>query len=106
MAEEAQSLLSANGADNAAVVTAPIAVGAAKHGPYDAIIIEGAIEALPSDISSQLKNGGRIVAIFAEGTLGTVRIGHKRGDVINWQYAFNAAAPVIEGFEAKQEFAL
>jgi protein-L-isoaspartate(D-aspartate) O-methyltransferase len=104
--EDAQRRLSENGVDNAAVVSAELAEGAPKHGPYDAIFIEGAVEELPQAIISQLKDGGRIAAIFQQGALGTARIGVKRGDSVSWRFAFNAQAPVLAGYEKLREFSL
>lgn len=104
-AAEAQSLLSANGVDNAAVMQGPLIEGAAKSGPYDAILIEGGIAELPMGLADQLRDGGRIAAIFMEGALGVVRIGHKLDGQISWRFAFHAAAPLLEGFQPKPAFA-
>ncbi|MCR8726661.1 protein-L-isoaspartate O-methyltransferase family protein [Frigidibacter sp. ROC022] len=106
MAAEAEAALTSVGADNVAVVTGPLAAGAAKHGPYDVITIQGGVEALPDALVAQLKEGGRIGCIFMRGGLGTVRIGHKSGDTLDWRYAFNAAAPVLPGFALIPSFAL
>lgn len=105
-AEEAQSILSEQGIDNAAIISGALAEGAAKSGPYDVIILQGAVEGLPDSLLAQLKDGGRIVSIFAEGDLGVVRIGYKMDQRINWRMAFNAGAPVLTGFAKKAEFAL
>jgi protein-L-isoaspartate(D-aspartate) O-methyltransferase len=105
-AEDAQRTLSENGVDNAAVVAGPLEEGVAKHGPYDVIVIEGGVETLPSALTSQLKDGGRIAALFMNGALGEVRIGIKRGETIDWRRAFNATAPVLAGFAHKEEFVL
>ncbi|AUJ64680.1 protein-L-isoaspartate O-methyltransferase [Aestuarium zhoushanense] len=105
-AEEAQSILSEQGIDNAAIISGALAEGAAKSGPYDVIILQGAVEVLPDSLLAQLKDGGRIVSIFAEGDLGVVRIGYKMDQRINWRMAFNAGAPVLTGFAKKAEFAL
>lgn len=105
-AEEAQSILSEQGIDNAAIISGALAEGAAKSGPYDVIILQGAVEVLPDSLLAQLKDGGRIVCIFAEGDLGVVRIGYKMDQRINWRMAFNAGAPVLTGFAKKAEFAL
>lgn len=106
MAAEAQSILSEHGVDNVAVVSGALSSGAAKHGPYDVILIEGAIETLPQAIMDQLKVGGRIACLFEEGMLGVARIGYKADDAISWQYLFNAGSRVLAGFEAKAEFVL
>ena len=105
-AEEAQSILSEQGIDNAVIISGALAEGDAKSGPYDVIILQGAVEVLPDSLLAQLKDGGRIVSIFAEGDLGVVRIGYKMDQRINWRMAFNAGAPVLTGFAKKAEFAL
>lgn len=103
---EAESALGAAGADNVAVIHGTLAEGAAKHGPYDVILIEGGVETVPQTLLDQLKDGGRIAAIFEDGRLGTVRVGVKSDGVVTWRYAFNASAPVLPGFEKSPEFAL
>ncbi len=106
MAAEAQRLLAENGADNVAVMAGPLAEGAPRHGPYDVIVIEGGVEQVPEAIVAQLKEGGRVAALFMEGPLGTCKVGLKLEGRINWRYGFNAAAPVLPGFEKAREFAL
>lgn len=106
MAAEAQDALSSAGADNAVVHVGPLAQGAAKHGPYDAILIQGGVEDVPSDILDQLKDGGRIAAIFMQGPLGDVRVGQKSGERVTWRSSFNAAAPILDGFGATAGFQL
>lgn len=104
-ADDAQTNLSEHGVDNAAVIAGPLAEGAAKSGPYDIIILQGAVETVPDAITAQLREGGRISAIFAEGALGVVRIGHKIDGEVNWRFSFNAGAPVLEGFQQSAAFA-
>jgi protein-L-isoaspartate(D-aspartate) O-methyltransferase len=106
MAAEAQQTLLAEDIDNAAVIQGPLAQGAAKHGPYDIIVIEGAVETVPQEVLDQLKDGGRIACVFQEGALGVVRIGHMTGGIVSWRFAFNAGAPVLQGFKAHKSFAL
>lgn len=106
MAADAQSKLSEFGADNVAVIEGEPSVGNAKNGPYDVIIVQGAVEQMPEALLDQLKDGGRITAIFADGKLGTVRIGYKLDGAVVWRHAFHAAAPVVAGFEAARAFSL
>ncbi len=102
----ASSLLAEAGIDNAAAVHGTLAEGAAKHGPYDVILVQGAVEHMPDSLIAQLKDGGRIAAIFAEGALGSMRIGYMMDGAVTWRFAFNAGAPVIPGFEARRAFTL
>lgn len=106
LASQAQARLSAESVDNVAVIEAPLGEGSAKHGPYDAIVIEGAVEELPAAIEAQLKEGGRIACLFMDGALGVCRIGHKIDGALTWRYAFNASAPVLPGFSRRAVFSL
>lgn len=106
MAAEATRRLAGIGADNVAVVQGPIAAGHKAEAPYDAILIEGAIEELPEALAEQLAEGGRIIALFLDATVGVVRSGVKLDGVITWRYAFNAGAPVLPGFRRVREFTL
>lgn len=106
MAAEAQQLLSSNDVDNAAVIESKLSEGAAKHGPYDVIMIEGGVEIVPAAILAQLKDGGRIGCIFMEDALGVARIGYKIDGEVTWRFAFNASAPVLPGFKAPKGFVL
>ena len=105
-AEEAQGNLSDAGIDNAAVMTGPLPDGVAKSAPYDVILINGGVETVPVALTDQLRDGGRIAALFVQGALGTVRIGLKSGDRVDWRDAFNAFAPVVDGFRRSKAFAL
>jgi protein-L-isoaspartate(D-aspartate) O-methyltransferase len=104
LAAEAEAALSEVGADNVAVVAAPLTEGAAQHGPYDVILVEGAVEVLPPAIAAQLKEGGRIACLFADGPLGVCRIGFRVGDSMSWRGSFDASAPVLPGFARQPDF--
>ncbi|WP_116132249.1 protein-L-isoaspartate O-methyltransferase [Tropicimonas sp. IMCC34043] len=106
MAAEAEATLASEAVDNAAVITGPLVAGAPKHGPYDVIVIEGGVEQVPDSLVEQLKEGGRMGAVFMEGHLGIGRIGYKIDGRMNWRFGFNADAPVLPGFAASKAFAL
>lgn len=103
-AKEAQQNLSSHGVDNAAVFEGPLNEGAAKNGPYDVIMLQGAVEQVPQNLLDQIKDGGRLIAIFAEGQLGVVRVGRKIDGALNWRMSFNASAPVLSGFAKEAAF--
>ncbi|KNX40179.1 Protein-L-isoaspartate O-methyltransferase [Roseovarius tolerans] len=106
LVEEAQRTLLEHGADNVIMQQGDLATGAPDHGPYDVILLQGAVEHLPEAITDQLKEGGRMACLFLEGALGVVRIGYKIDGRLNWRYAFNAGAPVLPGFERHAAFTL
>ena len=104
LAKLAEAKLAEAGVDNAAVVAGALAEGAPKHGPYDVIILQGGVEEVPAAVLAQLKEGGRIAAIFMDDALGTVRIGHKMDGNVAWRFAFNASAPLLSGFAKEKSF--
>ncbi|MGN0933708.1 protein-L-isoaspartate O-methyltransferase family protein [Falsigemmobacter intermedius] len=92
--------------DNVAPVTGALSAGVMAQAPFDVILIEGGVQEIPAALLAQLKEGGRIGALFMEAAVGVVRVGVKTGDAIAWRDAFNAAAPVLADFARKPEFAL
>ena len=106
MAREAQDALVAAGADNAVVHEGPLVAGAPQHGPYDVIVVQGGVAQIPSALIDQLKEGGRIAALFMDGVLGEARLGYKREGRVSWRLAFNASATVLPGFEKEMTFTL
>ena len=77
LASEAEEILSEVGVDNVVVQVSKLEEGAPEHGPYDVIILQGGVEKIPASILKQLKDGGRVGAIFIEEGLGTAKIGFK-----------------------------
>lgn len=86
------------------VETGPLAVGNPGHAPYDVVIFEGAVEQIPEALLAQVKPGGRIAAIFAEGSAGQARLGLVTPTGVVWRRLFDASAPVLPGFAAAKEF--
>lgn len=103
---DAERALAEAGVDNVAVVEGVLADGAEKHGPYDVILVQGAVQEIPAALTHQLKQGGRMVAMFQQGALGAVRVGYFIDGAVSWRFAFNAGAPVLPGFEAQRGFSL
>jgi protein-L-isoaspartate(D-aspartate) O-methyltransferase len=106
MAASAEETLSRLGADNVAVVRAPLTAGVPEHGPYDVVLVEGGVEEFPAALADQVKVGGRIGAIFTGGMAGQGRLGVKTADGVNWRRVFDSAAPVLPGFERAKTFEL
>lgn len=106
LASEAESTLAQHDVLNAVVLEGALTEGAAKAGPFDVIVIEGGVELVPEALSAQLRDGGRIAAVFQTGALGEVRVGQAAASGLSWRFAFNATAPVLPGFAAERAFTL
>lgn len=100
----ANDTLTELGIDNVAVVTGPLAQGYAKQGPYDVILIEGAVPEAPGSLFPQLKDGGRLVTVMSSGPMGKAIRFIRSGEVTSGEVAFDANVPVLPGFEIETEF--
>jgi protein-L-isoaspartate(D-aspartate) O-methyltransferase len=90
--------------DNAAVVTGPLEAGYPSEGPYDAIIVEGAVETVPAALFDQLKAGGRLVAIVGYGRAAPAMVYTRTGGEIGGRAAFDAHARPLPGFRRPATF--
>lgn len=107
LATAAEAALAAAGAETVAVVRGPLDAGWPGQAPYDAILVSGgAVEDIPDSLTAQLREGGRIVALFMEGALGTARLGLATPAGISWRDLFNAHAPLLRDFTRVSAFAL
>ncbi|MEO0358422.1 MAG: protein-L-isoaspartate O-methyltransferase [Pseudomonadota bacterium] len=106
MVADAEQALTDEGVMNVAVLAAPIAEGSAKHGPYDVIVLQGAVQHVPDALTDQLVDGGRIAAIWDQAGQGQIKIGYKLDGAITWRFVANAGAPVLPGLQKHNAFAL
>lgn len=90
---------------NAVVGEGDPTAGDPGHGPYDVIFVNGAVEQVPEALTEQLKDGGRLVAIFLDRGVGQCRAALRVGDTIAMRYAFDATGPLVPGFGKKRAFA-
>jgi protein-L-isoaspartate(D-aspartate) O-methyltransferase len=94
-------------ADNVTVVDGPLDQGWPNEGPYDAILIEGAVETVAPSLIDQLKDGGRLVAVVVDAnrTTGRATVWRRDGRTFGKTEIFDAAADVLPGFEKPRAFA-
>jgi protein-L-isoaspartate(D-aspartate) O-methyltransferase len=104
LADEAGLALSIVHADAVAVVTGPLPVGVPAEGPYDAILVSGAVAEIAPALLDQLKDGGRLVAILADGGVGRAVRWRRSGGTFDPWPLFDADAAVLPGFERKPSF--
>lgn len=106
LAAEGQTRLSELGYDTAVLQGGELAQGAAEHGPFDVIVIEGAVQELPAGLLDQLADAGRIGAFFDDNGVSVARIGRKINGTVYWEDAFEAHARKLSGFERELTFTL
>ncbi|MGE5266696.1 MAG: protein-L-isoaspartate O-methyltransferase family protein [Deltaproteobacteria bacterium] len=104
LAQEATRVLQTLGADNVAVVNGDLAAGYPSEGPFDAIVLEGAVASVPDALLGQLRDGGRLVAIVSDGRSGRAVVFQRTGETVSESDGFDAMAPFLPGLAPVQRF--
>lgn len=102
---EARATLQSAGVENVTLVEGALEAGWATEGPYDAIVIEGAVETVPDALLDQLKDGGRLVAVVAGRAIGRATVWRRDGRTFGAVDIFDAAVDLLPGFRAARTFA-
>ncbi|MCQ8781745.1 protein-L-isoaspartate O-methyltransferase family protein [Mangrovibrevibacter kandeliae] len=89
---------------NCVVVQSPLEAGYASEAPYDVILFEGAVDAVPSCFFDQLRSGGRLVAVVGTGNAASARLFRKEGETVSDRFAFNCSIRGLPGFESQPDF--
>lgn len=105
--------LSMRNLDRVNVVNAPLTQGHSEKGPYHAIVINGAVDDVPTTLLQQLAEGGRLVTIQRDPTAATHA--HNLGHLIVYTRVNNhitkrdlgsATANLLKDFTAPPSFTL
>ena len=104
LAAKARDVFAELGIGNVTVKAAAVAEGDSENAPYDVIILNGATEIVPDGLYRQLKEGGRLVGVFAmtqpQRAVIVTRSHHDFGN----RALFDAAIPILPGFERPPAF--
>ena len=103
-AAKAGERLSTVGADNAVVVEGDLKAGAPKQGPFNVIIVGGAVAEPPQAWFDQLAENGRLAVIERKGPVGRARIYTKAKGAVGERSVFDANATFLPGFEPEPGF--
>ncbi|MEZ5773831.1 MAG: protein-L-isoaspartate O-methyltransferase [Hyphomicrobiaceae bacterium] len=106
LADKATATLAESGVDNAAVVVGPLELGCPDEGPFDVIVFEGQVPEVPAAYLSQLREGGRLVAMVGSPTLARAQVMESRSGQWISRADFAAPAPVLPGFATDPGFTL
>ena len=104
LAKEANQILSGLGMDTVAVMEGHLEKGYRKQAPYDVIFFDGAVADVLEAISSQLAEGGRLVAVVSKDGLGKARLLTWHHDQVSSREVFDASTPLLPGFERSESF--
>lgn len=104
LAAKAQATLGGNGFANVTIRTAAPADGYPASAPYDVIVLNGATEIVPQRLYGQLRNGGRLVGVFATSRPARATIVTASHGDYGHRALFDAAAPLLPGMELVPAF--
>ena len=100
----ARQYLATLGLGKTKVVEGPLEAGYPGDGPYDAIILAGSVPELPALLTSQVKEGGRLVAIIGEAAPGRLTVFTRTGNALSGQALYDAPLAPLPGFERAPSF--
>lgn len=105
LARRARAALVDHGIAAVSVVEGALAAGYRLRAPYDVVVFGGAVAEVPDEIVAQLAEGGRLVAVVkAGGGIGRATLTTRTGGVIARRVIFDAATPLLPGFQPKPAF--
>jgi protein-L-isoaspartate(D-aspartate) O-methyltransferase len=104
LAAKAQEILAGLGLANVTVRAAAAADGDATAAPFDVIVLNGATQITPDRLYRQLKEGGRLVGVFATTQPPRATIVTRSHDEFGNRALFDAVVPVLPGLERLPAF--
>jgi protein-L-isoaspartate(D-aspartate) O-methyltransferase len=104
LAARASETLMELGIDNVAVVSGPLEAGYPDEGPYDAILLGGAVEVVPEALLSQLREGGRLVAVVGYGRAAPALVYTRSNGDWGRHAEFDAEVKPLPGFRKPMAF--
>jgi protein-L-isoaspartate(D-aspartate) O-methyltransferase len=86
------------------LIEGPHAEGHGEGGPYDLILIDGAVEFVPDALLGQLADGGRLATAILDRNVTRLALGRRAGGGFGLTVFTDAAAAVVPGFTKPRMF--
>jgi protein-L-isoaspartate(D-aspartate) O-methyltransferase len=101
----ARAVLADLGVHGVALVEGPLAEGWPAEGPYDVILVDGAVSAVPAVLTAQLVPGGRLLTVVDDGDrVARAMMVTAIDGTVSQRPLFDAATATLPGFERKPAF--
>lgn len=104
LAATARARLASLGIGNVTVAEGKLTEGWPSAAPYDAILLEGAVEVVPDGLVAQLRPNGMLAAIVRLERISRAMLYERVGEGATKWPQFEAWATALPGFERKPEF--
>jgi protein-L-isoaspartate(D-aspartate) O-methyltransferase len=86
------------------VIEGPLEAGHREGGPYEQVLIDGAVELIPDAIIAQLADGGRLGTALVDRGVTRLIVGRKSGDAFGYLSIGDAGVPALPGFTRAKAF--
>lgn len=87
------------------IVEGPLAAGVSARGPFDLIVVDGAVPEAPQSLFDQLADRGRLVVAEGAGPTAAAKVYVRDGAVVSARRAFNLGLPSLSEFSREPAFA-
>ncbi|HET7370461.1 MAG TPA: protein-L-isoaspartate O-methyltransferase [Gammaproteobacteria bacterium] len=104
LAAKARAVLAELGMGKVSIEVAAATDGDRAHAPYDVIVLNGATEIFPEGLCQQLREGGRLVGVFAATQPPRATIVTHSHEDFGSRPLFDAVAPALPGLERRPAF--
>lgn len=92
------------GEANVTVVEAPLEAGAPEHAPYDVLVIDGAVEAIPDTLVAQVAPNGRAVAGMIDRGVTRLASGRRTAGGFRMVDFADVESAILPGFARPRSF--
>lgn len=104
LAAASRAALAKAGIANVEIRETGLDAASISDGPYERIVVEGAIDAMTPALEARLADGGSMVAVIGKGRAASAHLYRRSGQRVAGQMTFDIAMPPLPGFEAPQTF--
>ena len=92
------------GIDNIVFINNKMIEGCSDQEPFNAIIIEGAVDEVPPKILNQLEHNGRLIAMINDNGISNVIEYQKKNNTFTERFLFSCSAPKLKSFDKRKSF--
>ena len=93
-----------NNLNNVIYINKNISNGCIEQSPFNAIVIEGAVDHVPQKLLNQLENDGRLIAILSENGLCNAKMFTRKEAMFHSEHLFPCSLPILSSFKGKKIF--
>ena len=102
LVESSSEILLNLNVNNAAIIKGNVVEGYVNQAPYNAILIEGAVNEVPKDILNQLSDNGKLATVEnLDSSIGKAVKYEKAGNTFVKNILFDANLPILNSFKSK-----